>query len=186
MEPCVYRLGCSHFHTQGIVVPSILTPCQLTIPAIRSNVNAPRSFLLSESELKLLFSESEFKERRTFMDKQCPKCGVTNPPSRATCQACHTMLGGPITLNPLESAAPTTPRQRVLNKKSPAKIKEPVTQKKRRKSSPLGPATGTRMFILDGNKLRTVFVRVSVAKCKPLESEKRLISLWNRNKGLIK
>ena len=183
MEPCVYRLGCSHFHTQGIGVSSILSLCQLTIPAIHSNVEAPRSFLFSESELKLLFSKSE---RRTFMDKQCPKCGVTNPPSRATCQACHTMLGGPITLNPLESSAPTTSRQRVPKKTSPAKIKEPTTQKKKRKPSALGPATGTRMFILDGNKLRTVFVRVSVAKCKPLESEKRLITLWNRNKALIK
>lgn len=143
--------------------------------------------------------------------KECPSCHVANPVTRVTCQVCHAKLTGK---NPMEGAEippleipvkekkvrkqrgsrrqrkirqPQTPKEPVseetlLGKDLPDK---PARKKRQRKPKSLP----MQYFALAGQTLVPIFINLQVKpmKNKDLKLEGRsLLSLWNRNKGLLK
>ena len=134
--------------------------------------------------------------------KKCLSCGVENPVSRVTCQVCHAKLTG---LNPLEDTKPELPetpkkkrgrKPKIVKTPKPRTPKEPIPEskeptekptikRKRHKKSKLVPI---QYFALAGKQLIPISISLSMKpmKKKNIEIEgQNLISLWNRNKGLL-
>lgn len=135
--------------------------------------------------------------------KECPSCGIVNPVSRVTCHECHTKLTGknPFEwkepdLIPVEERAKGTRRQRKIRK--PRTPKEPIQETKeetppephiRKKRQTKPKSLSMQYFALAGQTLVPILINLQVKpmKKKDLQLEgKSLISLWNRNKTLLK
>ena len=141
-------------------------------------------------------------------EKECPSCKTLNPVTRVTCQSCHAKLTGK---NPFEgkqevNADPNsnpsgektngTRRQRKIRK--PRTPKEPSPEiieetppkphiRKKRQTKP--KSLSMQYFALAGQTLVPILINLQV---KPINKKdltpegKSLVSLWNRNKTLLK
>lgn len=134
----------------------------------------------------------------------CPQCGVVNDSTRATCVACTSILRrpqvakdtgpSPFNATPKPKSASKKKAQRKPRRKNsvppaakteavPTKDKPPKKRQVRRRRKKV---SATELFMLVDGKLQPVSVVTVTKKIKPTTQAKALITLWNRNKGLLK
>lgn len=137
----------------------------------------------------------------------CPGCGVENPKSRVTCEICHAKLYvkkpkqkeveslNPFTENPAiekppePEKKPRKKRQPKIKKESSGNPKDESPAPSKRKRHKKVKSQFIEYFALARNGLLPVSINIQV---KPLKKKQisikgqNLISLWNRNKSLLK
>ena len=132
----------------------------------------------------------------------CPECGEVNSTSRVTCTKCHSKLRQSVTPQPPEDPpeVESPPETKLKKQRKPRKAKvtppkdqdetketdgpkdQPkIVRRRRRKKESL-----SELFLLTDGKLIPVSNIITSKKTRPSPQGKLLVSLWNRNKGLLK
>ena len=138
---------------------------------------------------------------------KCPACGADNPRNRLTCQVCSEALspGSPKRFSqagekkeepPKELPKKTRKKKEVktetTNETPPDMSKSNAPTKSRKPRKRRHPTDSTPQFflLLEGGKLKAVKINWGVTvplRRKDLPKDARnLLSLWNRNKDIIK